>query len=83
MAAEVAIEKRSRSVEAIQGVSAWSEQVRRQIERYAPFQTSVLVTGPSGTGKELIARSLHAASPHNENRIPVDRISCPRDLRLA
>ncbi|WP_199742023.1 sigma-54 dependent transcriptional regulator, partial [Corallococcus sp. CA047B] len=37
--------------------------VRRLIERVAPSAAPVLVTGEHGTGKEVVARLLHAASP--------------------
>ena len=43
------------ATERIVGVSAWSDQVRRSIELVAAHQSSVLIMGPSGTGKELIA----------------------------
>ena len=42
----------------IAGVSPWAQQVRRAIELVAAHQSSVLVLGPSGTGKELIARAI-------------------------
>ena len=60
-------------LERIAGVSAWAEQVRRSIELVAAHQSSVLIMGPSGTGKELIARAIHGCSPRAARPfIPVD-----------
>jgi DNA-binding NtrC family response regulator len=61
------------AIQRIVGVSAWAEQVRRSIELVAAHHSSVLIMGPSGTGKELIARAIHACSPRAERPfIPVD-----------
>jgi DNA-binding NtrC family response regulator len=61
------------AIERIAGVSAWAEQVRRSIELVAVHQSSVLIIGPSGTGKELIARAIHACSRRATRPfIPVD-----------
>ena len=38
-------------------------EVFARIERIAPHYRTVLVTGPTGVGKELVARALHDASP--------------------
>jgi DNA-binding NtrC family response regulator len=61
------------AIERIVGVSPWSEQVRRSIELVAAHHSSVLIMGPSGTGKELIARAIHGCSPRSSRPfIPVD-----------
>jgi len=61
------------AIQRIVGVSPWAEQVRRSIELVAAHQSSVLIMGPSGTGKELIARAIHACSTRSKKPfIPVD-----------
>ena len=61
------------AIQRIVGVSPWAEQVRRSIELVAVHQSSVLILGPSGTGKELIARAIHACSMRSKKPfIPVD-----------
>ena len=45
------------------GCSEAVRRLRRAIEQIAPLDSTVLITGETGTGKELVARSLHAASP--------------------
>lgn len=61
------------AIERIAGVSPWSEQVRHAIELVAKRRSSVLITGPSGTGKELIARAIHASSSRSSGPfVPVD-----------
>lgn len=45
------------------GESPAMRPVREKIERVAQSSATVLITGQSGTGKELIAREIHAASP--------------------
>ena len=46
----------------ILGESPAVARLRAEIERVAPSDTTVLVTGETGTGKELVARALHAGS---------------------
>lgn len=45
------------------GTSDAMQQVRDRIRQAAPTPATVLIQGPSGTGKELVARALHALSP--------------------
>jgi two-component system, NtrC family, nitrogen regulation response regulator NtrX len=44
------------------GESAAMDEVRKMIDRVAPTDARVLITGPNGTGKELVARNLHEQS---------------------
>ena len=51
------------------------------IERAAPSEGRVLIAGENGTGKEMVARSIHEGSPRN--RAPFIKLNCaavPRDL---
>jgi two-component system, NtrC family, nitrogen regulation response regulator NtrX len=45
------------------GQSPAMGELRRQIAKVAPTRSRVLITGDSGTGKELIARAIHRNSP--------------------
>ncbi len=47
----------------ILGKSPAIAAVRETVRRFAPLAIPVLVTGPTGSGKELVARALHEASP--------------------
>jgi DNA-binding NtrC family response regulator len=42
------------------------QEVMRLVEKVAPASASILITGEHGTGKEVIARALHAASPRRD-----------------
>ncbi len=50
------------------GNSPEMEALRRTIEQIAPTDSSVLVLGETGTGKELVARTIHQFSQRAENR---------------
>ena len=48
------------------GKSPVMQVVFKRIALVAPTEACVLITGPSGTGKELVARAIHANSPRRE-----------------
>jgi len=63
------------------GRSSAMREIFRTIERVAKTQASVLITGASGTGKELVARAMHSLSPRTE--APFIAVNCgaiPHDL---
>jgi DNA-binding NtrC family response regulator len=51
------------------GESPAIHQLRQLIRRVGPSDLSVLLHGPSGSGKELVARALHAASTRGTQRM--------------
>jgi anaerobic nitric oxide reductase transcription regulator len=56
------------------GESAAARQLREEISTVGPTDTGVLILGETGTGKELVARALHAASPRRQR--PLIRFDC-------
>jgi DNA-binding NtrC family response regulator len=46
-------------------------EVFSRVRRVAPLFQTVLITGPTGTGKELIARALHSLSPRSREKFVV------------
>lgn len=56
-------------------------EVRRLIARVAPSDASVLVQGETGTGKDVVASTLHAASRRGAGPfVPVNCAALPKDL---
>ena len=54
------------SEEDLLGQSSSINQLRQSVERVAPTGSRVLITGPAGTGKEVVARLLHKYSKRAE-----------------
>jgi DNA-binding NtrC family response regulator len=63
------------------GTSAAMRSVRNMIERVAPTDARVLITGENGSGKELVARAIHRSS-HRKDKpfIEVNCAAIPKDL---
>lgn len=63
------------------GSSPALRRVREQVARVAPTNTTVLVTGETGAGKELVARSIHQLSSRRAQAfIPVNCAALPETL---
>ena len=56
------------------GESAGINHVREIIEKVAPTDAGVLITGPNGSGKELVARALHQQS--QRSMMPYVEVNC-------
>ena len=66
------------------GDSAAMVAVRRAISRVADLEVPVLVRGATGTGKELVARAIHAASPKRAAPfVAVNMAALPIELATA
>jgi PAS domain S-box-containing protein len=56
------------------GVSTSLKKVLKNVERVAPTDSTVLINGETGTGKELIARAIHNLSPRKNK--PLVKVNC-------
>ena len=68
------LSKENRYFEGIIGTSPAIMEVQRMIRRIANSPSPVLITGETGTGKELIARAIHEQS--HRNKYPFVAINC-------
>ncbi len=64
----------NKSFESIIGKSAEMQKIFEMVRRVAASKASVLITGESGVGKELIANAVHNLSPRKDN--PLVKVHC-------
>jgi formate hydrogenlyase transcriptional activator len=63
------------------GTSPALQQVRQRIAQVAGTDATVLITGETGTGKEVVARALHQASPrHGRALVKINCAALPAQL---
>lgn len=63
------------------GESKEIQNIFKTIEKVAPTDARVLITGPNGAGKELVARAIHTQSKRvNEPLVEVNCASIPSEL---
>jgi two-component system response regulator AtoC len=71
----------SRDADGLVGDSSAMRRVRSQIAQVAPARASVLLTGETGTGKEVAARAIHLASPRRDQLfVPVNCAAIPAEM---
>jgi DNA-binding NtrC family response regulator len=69
------------SLGSLVGSSKKMQEIFRLIEMVAPSTASVLITGASGTGKELVARTVHELSPRRGKPfVPINCAAIPETL---
>jgi two-component system, NtrC family, nitrogen regulation response regulator NtrX len=56
------------------GESAPILEIKRMLDKVAPTESRVLITGPNGSGKELVARWIHEKSPRISG--PIVEVNC-------
>jgi DNA-binding NtrC family response regulator len=68
------LKRRVSKVQEIIGNSEGIRKVKATIDKVAPTEARVLITGENGSGKELVARWLHEKS--NRNTAPIIEVNC-------
>ncbi len=63
------------------GASPEMQKVYTMIQQVAPTRTGVLIQGETGTGKELVARAIHRASPRADSLfVPINCAAIPAEI---
>ena len=71
----------NRGWDAFIGTSTEMREVYELIQRVGPTKTSVMITGETGTGKELAARAIHNASPRSDHLfVPINCAAIPAEI---
>lgn len=68
------LKRRVGNTREIIGESESIQKIKDTIERVAPTDARILITGENGTGKELVARWIHEKS--NRNKSPLVEVNC-------
>jgi two-component system response regulator AtoC len=77
-------EELNRGWDAFVGSSQSMQAVYELIRQVAPSKASVMITGETGTGKELAARAIHnASSRHDELFVPINCAAIPANILEA
>ncbi|NMA69835.1 MAG: sigma-54-dependent Fis family transcriptional regulator, partial [Desulfitobacterium sp.] len=66
--------------ELLQGVNPIWQEIRRTIEKAIPYHPNVLIEGETGTGKEVIARTIHNLSGRKGEFVPINCGAIPAEL---
>lgn len=62
------------------GVSATMQGLYRLLKQVAPTRSNIFIVGETGTGKELVARAIHAASGRTGLFVPINCAAIPAEL---
>jgi len=69
------------SFENLVGVSPAMQAIYEVIRQVAPTKSTVLITGETGAGKEMVARAIHCQSPRKDKLfVPLNCAAIPADL---
>lgn len=68
------LRKKTIEKNSIEGISSKIQELRQEIMAAAPSDASILITGENGTGKELVARTLHQLSSRAD--FPLIKLNC-------
>lgn len=75
------IKKRLPQIQPIIGESKAIKKIKKMIDKVAPTQSRVLITGSNGTGKELVAKWIHEKSPRSSGSfVEVNCAAIPAEL---